>query len=79
MDNIIFTRSDCSFCDEAKKLLKERGIKLEERNTDGADGWMQMVQYIHKFYDQYARTVPQIIIDGEYVGGYKELHARLHQ
>jgi glutaredoxin 3 len=54
----------------AKTLLKNKGIVFEERMI-GVD-WTreQLLESIPQ-----ARTVPQIILNGEYIGGYDQLKA----
>lgn len=56
----IITKSDCPYCVKAKALLKAKGISYKE--VDRAD-----------VKDFPYKTVPQIWIDNEYIGGYTEL------
>lgn len=66
--NIVWSKYHCPFCDQAKALLNQRGIQFEERKI--GDGWTKedLLNDIPT-----ARTVPQIIIDGELIGGFTEL------
>ncbi len=66
--NIVWSRYHCPYCDQAKTLLKQKGIEFEERKI--GDGWTkeELLENIPT-----ARTVPQIIIDGELIGGFTEL------
>jgi glutaredoxin 3 len=68
MNNIIWSKYNCPYCDQAKALLKQRGIVFEERKI--GDGWTkeELIEEIPT-----ARTVPQIILDGKLLGGFKEL------
>jgi glutaredoxin 3 len=68
MNNIIWSKYNCPYCDQAKVLLKQRGIVFEERKI--GDGWTkeELIEEIPT-----ARTVPQIILDGKLLGGFKEL------
>jgi glutaredoxin 3 len=64
----IYTTRACSYCVAAKQLLKARGIDYEEVDVTGDDAqraWL--VQTTGR------RTVPQIFIAGEAIGGYDEL------
>ena len=56
------------YCDQAKALLKQKGILFEERKI--GDGWLkeELLESIPT-----ARTVPQIIINGQLIGGFNEL------
>lgn len=72
MKAIIWSRDQCPYCDQAKKLLESRGVEYEERRI--GSGWTreQLLESVPS-----ARTVPQIFIDGELVGGYTELRNKL--
>lgn len=69
---IIWSKYNCSFCDQAKMLLKQKGIEFEERKI--GDGWTkeELLEHIPT-----ARTVPQIILNDEYIGGFTELKQKL--
>jgi glutaredoxin 3 len=61
----------CPYCVQAKRLLKERAIPYDEIDvSDDAELRAQMVERAGG-----KRTVPQIFIDGNHVGGYVELRA----
>ena len=70
--SIIYGKKDCPFCSMAKEELKLRGIPydyidLQESGKTAAEVTGRKV-----------RTVPQIYIEGEYVGGYDELMSYLN-
>lgn len=69
MRAIVWSKNGCPYCDRAKELLDGSGIKYEERNLSGGE-WTK-AQLLEDVPD--ARTVPQIFLDGNYVGGYREL------
>jgi glutaredoxin 3 len=72
MKAIVWSKPSCPFCDQAKALLTLKGIEYEERNL--AEGWTkeQLLEAVPT-----ARSVPQIFLDEEHVGGFTELKARL--
>jgi glutaredoxin 3 len=72
MKAIIWSKYHCTFCDQAKALLQQKGIPFEERKI--GDGWTkeELLEAVPN-----ARTVPQIFINEEYVGGYSELKQKL--
>ena len=72
MKAIVWTNLGCHFCDMAKTLLKQKEIEYEERNL--AKDWK--VQDLLEAVPN-ARSVPQIFLDDEYIGGYKELREKL--
>jgi glutaredoxin len=65
---IIWSKNACPFCDQAKNLLKSRGIEFEERNV--STDWTRE-QLLEAVPD--ARTVPQIFLDQQLIGGFTEL------
>ena len=58
----------CPYCDIAKALLKQKNIEFEERQI-GA-GWT--IQQLLESHPN-VKSVPQIILNGKYIGGYQEL------
>lgn len=72
MKAVIWSKYHCTFCDQAKVLLQQKGIPYEERKI--GDGWTkeELLEAVPN-----ARAVPQIFIDEEYVGGYTELKQKL--
>jgi glutaredoxin-like protein len=67
LDVSIFTRPDCEYCARAKDLLKERGIAYEELvlNRDYTSRTLRAIAGID--------SVPQVFINGDYVGGAESL------
>lgn len=72
MKVIIWSRYNCPQCDQAKALLNQKGIPFEERKI--GDGWSkeELLEVAPN-----AKSVPQIFIDNQHVGGLPELKQRL--
>ncbi len=67
----IYTRPGCPFCVRAKALLDRKGAAYTEIDITGdPDLRTQMIRRADK-----RRTVPQIFIHGEGIGGCDELYA----
>ena len=67
----MYTTPVCPYCQQAKRLLKERGIAYDEIDvSDDADLRMDVIRRSGG-----RRTVPQIFIDGAPIGGFEELAA----
>ena len=66
--NIIYGRPDCPYCEQAKMLLKIKGVEFEY--IDLAEIGKTAAQVTGR---KDVRTVPQIYIGGEYIGGFTEL------
>ena len=64
----IYTTRWCGYCTRAKVLLDERGIEYEEIALDDEPSFRRL---LHELTGNW--TVPQILVDGEPVGGYAEL------
>lgn len=72
---IVWSNTNCSFCEQAKKLLTINGYEYEERNL--ASGKWTKEQLLEVAPN--ARTVPQIFIDGNLIGGFTELRQYLQE
>ncbi|MFC3570811.1 glutaredoxin 3 [Paracoccus sp. TOH] len=71
----IYTTPTCPYCTAAKSLLRKKGVAYEE--TD-----VSRDPQLRGAMTQRAggrRTVPQIFIDGQHVGGSDDLHALEHR
>ena len=68
IETIVWSKMQCPYCDMAKALLKQKNIEFEERKI-GA-GWT--IQQLLESHPN-VKSVPQIILDGKYIGGYQEL------
>jgi glutaredoxin 3 len=64
----MYTTPVCPFCVRAKRLLQARGIEYDE--IDVADDLEEREEVMRR---SGRRTVPQIFIDGDSIGGYEEL------
>jgi glutaredoxin 3 len=66
----VYTTDHCSLCTSAKTLLERRGIAYEEvnlaRDPDGRSKLQRVTGML---------SFPQIVIDGETIGGFTELLA----
>lgn len=74
MNITIYTKSNCPNCVSAKHLLKSKGLVYAEINCDNPyefDGLRE------KYPD--VKQLPQLIIDGQRVGGLAGLQAALKQ
>ena len=72
MQAIVWSKDACPFCVQAKALLESRGIEFEERNVSKDWTREQLLEAVPT-----ARTLPQIFLDKEYIGGFTELRKHL--
>jgi len=68
MKATVWSKNQCPYCDQAKNLLKMKGIEFEERNINKDYTKEQLLEAIPT-----ARTVPQIFLDDKLIGGFTEL------
>ena len=73
MTAIVWSKDACPYCVQAKALLTQKGITYEERNImHGTWTKEQLLEAVPT-----ARTLPQIFLGEEYVGGFTELKKKL--
>jgi glutaredoxin 3 len=66
----VYTTEPCGYCRVAKALLNKRGVPFEEINlAKDPEGRAQLVRLTGMM------TFPQVVIDGQNIGGYQELVA----
>jgi glutaredoxin 3 len=64
----IFTTDPCGFCRVAKSLLEKRNVPFSEVNlAKDPSGRAELVRITGMM------TFPQVVIDGQPIGGYQEL------
>jgi glutaredoxin len=68
MKAVVWSKYHCPFCDQAKALLKQREIPFEEKKIGDGYTKEELLEAVPS-----ARTVPQIFIDDELIGGFTEL------
>jgi len=66
----VYTTEPCGYCRTAKALLERRGIPYDEINlSKDAEGRSELVAGTGMM------TFPQVMLDGEPLGGFQELAA----
>ena len=67
----MYTTGWCPYCAHAKALLSKKGVAFAEISLDEEPGRRgEMIERAHG-----GRTVPQIFIDGEHIGGCDDMVA----
>lgn len=70
MTILIYSKPNCVFCDKSKALVKKLGLTYEEK-VFGKD--FTTPEELYEAVGKQVRTMPQIKIDGELIGGYNQL------
>jgi len=72
----IYTKDACPYCVQAKNLFKSKGWEYTEHFIDD-DTRTQLIEEMTTRLGVVPRTVPQIFIDDQAIGGYTDLVAWL--
>ena len=65
----VYSKPHCPYCDKAKYLLKSLGLQYEEKIVTKD----LSVEELYKVLGKQVRTIPQIVIEKNHIGGYNEL------
>ena len=71
---IIWSRDNCTFCDQAKALLEQRNIAYEEKKIGHGYTREDLLEAVPT-----ARTVPQIFVYNNHIGGFQELRKYIEE
>lgn len=64
---VVYGKMNCTYCDKSKMALDIAGIPYTYTDI------MLDEDVLDWFMEQKFRTVPQIFVDGEHIGGYDQL------
>jgi len=64
----VYTWTVCPYCDRAKNLLTQKGLEYTEINLDGKNDELKSLRQKTGY-----RSIPQIFIGEEFIGGFQEL------
>ena len=67
----IFTGPRCGYCTAAKSLLQQLGMSYTERDVRDPEVLQEMRVRLPR-----SKSIPQIFIDGEHIGGYDDLRLK---
>ena len=70
MEAKMYSTSRCSWCDRVAKMLEENEVIVEKIDISGDKTLMKEMQ---KAAGKKVTSVPQVVIDGKFVGGYTEV------
>ncbi len=70
---VMYTSASCPFCMNAERLLTNKGVAINKIRVD-----LEPEQRMAMMEKTGRRTVPQIYIDEQHIGGFDELRALDH-
>ena len=69
MNIVIYGKSNCSYCKLAERALQQKDIPYEYKSAETPE----VVQHLVENVSPNIRSVPVVIVDDIYIGGYEEL------
>ena len=72
----VYGSSHCVWCDRVAKMLEDIGTTVEKIDVSGSKDLLKEMQ---KAAGEKVTTVPQVIIDGKYIGGFTEVERYLNR
>ena len=71
MKVVVYGKASCSYCDKVKAFLSEKGVThsyvdIKGDSEESVEGFELITQTLK------LRTVPQVLIDGELIGGFED-------
>lgn len=75
MKATLYTKNGCPFCVNAKTLLAIKGVEIVEYNIQTEEGKKEELMEACASINVVPRTVPQIWLDDNYIGGFDQLKA----
>jgi len=73
MRTVVYSKPMCPFCDKAKALLKKLEVKFETIEVGKDISVQKLTEEFEANGMPAPRSVPQIILNGKYIGGYDSL------
>lgn len=73
MNATLYTKDSCPFCVHAKRLLDSKNIPYTE--ISAITHREELIQRVTESTGTPPRTVPQIWLDEQYIGGFTDLEA----
>jgi glutaredoxin 3 len=74
MKAVVWSKYNCTFCDQAKALLTQRGIEFEERKIGDGYTKEELLESVPN-----AKTLPQIFLNNQLIGGFTELRKYIEE
>ena len=65
----VYSKPNCPYCEKAKYLLNSLGLQYEEKTVTKD----LSVEELYEALGKQVRTIPQIVINKDHIGGYNEL------
>jgi glutaredoxin 3 len=67
---VVYSGENCAYCVRARRLLEKKGVAYREIKVDRSPELRAEMESLSQ-----RRTIPQIFIDGQHIGGFDDLAA----
>jgi len=71
---VVWSKHNCSACDTVKDILTKNNYHVDVRNIDDPKNMMDLMKSVPG-----ARSVPQVMIGGKYIGGLQQVREYLNR
>ena len=76
MEAKVYSTPRCSWCDRVARMLEEHGSTIEKIDVSESK---ELLKEMQKAAGEKVTTVPQVVVDGKYVGGFTETERYLNR
>ena len=76
MEAMVFSTPKCSWCNKVTKILEN--LKIEVTKVDVAES-VENFEKMQNYAGEDIRSVPQVVIDNKFIGGYTEVERFLNR
>tara|TARA_Y100000310_G_C20478480_1_gene713571 strand:- start:623 stop:865 length:243 start_codon:yes stop_codon:yes gene_type:complete len=75
MEALVFSTPKCTWCEKVVRVLKNVNVKVDKIDiTESRENYDMMTNAAGD-----VKTVPQVVVDGKYIGGYTEIERFLRK
>ena len=74
MKAVVYSGENCVWCDRVMKALDATHLEVEKKMVTDKE----VMDEINEIMEEPIRTVPQVVIDGNHIGGYTEVERFLN-
>ncbi|MDH3689512.1 MAG: glutaredoxin family protein [Gammaproteobacteria bacterium] len=64
----IFSGPQCGYCKQAKEILDQKGLSYQDLDISDQQHRTELMRRLPR-----TRSIPQIFVDGEHIGGFEDL------
>ena len=76
MEAKMYSTPRCSWCDRVARMLEEYGVNVEKIDVSGNK---ELIKEMQEAAGEKVTSVPQVVVDGKYIGGYTEVERFLRR